>query len=251
MIIYWRVCEKQETLSFVPRWKNKDKLEIIKKCWISLQNSVDKTDEIIVVEDGCSKETQDFLESTKKVDNFAFHHVKPHPELDNELIKGKSGHFEELAALVDEKTKVRPEEVHFICNDDFLFLPAAVPVMKDIFQEGWPGFVVPYDYPDRYTTDQTRLAEVYLGRFCHWRTIPSCTSITSAKGKVWQMYMRSFRRNAHFNDDSWTWEAYSFAKSKAICPIPGLATHLTEGCMTPLIDWEGLWNNINVQTETE
>ena len=245
MKIYWRVCEQQETLSFVPRWKNLGKIEIIKKCWISLQNSIGKEDEIIVVEDGCSTETLDYLKE-KNTSKLSFHHVKPHKHISTDLLEGKVGHFIEVSNLIDQKTKMQPDEIHFMCNDDFLFLPIAIDAMKSIFEDGWTGFVIPYDYPDRYTLDKTRLCELYLGRFCHWRTVPSCTSITSDKGSTWQQYMRSFKRNATYNDDSWTWEAYSLAKSKALCPIPGLATHLTEGCMTPLIDWDKIWNKINV-----
>jgi hypothetical protein len=247
MKIFWRVCEKQETLSFVPRWENRDKIEIIKKCWISLQNGINSDeDEIVVVEDGCSEDTLDYLEEKNKVKKLSFHHVKPGQGETHELLNGKSSHFVEVANLIDESTKIFQDEIHFMCNDDFLFLPLAITAMKDIFDNGWNGFVLPYDYPDRYTIDKTRLCEVYLGKYCHWRTVPSCTSITSARGRVWQQYMRSFKRAAFFNDDAWTWEAYNFAKSRAICPIPGLATHLTENCMTPFIDWKTVWDSIEI-----
>ena len=246
MKIFWRVCEKQETLSFVPRWKNIDKLTIIKKCWLSLQKSIDIGDEIVIVEDGCSDETLEFLSNNQKAKLLSIHHVKPDLGATHELLNGKSSHFVEVANLIDESTKLKPDELHFMCNDDFLFLSPAIPAMKDIFNRGWQGFVLPYDYPDRYTRDATRHCEVYLGAFCHWRTVPSCTSITCAKGQTWHQYMRSFKRAAFFNDDAWTWEAYSPANSRAICPIPGLSTHLTEGCMTPLIDWQKVWDNIEV-----
>lgn len=238
MIIYWRVCEKQETLSGVPRWNNNSKQDIIKKCWLSLQNSIDTAiDEIIVVEDECSDELLEFLEEGNLAKKIEFHHVKPHDG---------TGHFVEVADIIDEKTKLFPNEIHFMCNDDFLFLPNALHIMRSIFENGWKGFVIPYDYPDRYTLDNTRLCELYINQYCHWRTIPSCTSITSALGSVWQQHMQPFKRNAFFNDDSWTWEAYSFAKTKGICPIPGIATHLTEGCMTPLVNWQQVWDDIPI-----
>ena len=250
MKIYWRVCEQQETLSFVPRWNDYNKIDIIKKCWISLQKSLEydgqDDHEIVVVEDDCSQNTLDYLKETAKIKRLSFHHVKPHPILDDEYVKGKTGHFIEVAELIDQGTKSQPDKIHFMCNDDFLFLPTAIAVMESVFVGGWKGFVIPYDYPDRYTIDNTRLCEVYMGEYNHWRTVPSCTSITSAHGSTWQQYMRSFKRNAYFNDDSWTWEAYSPAKTKAICPIPGVATHLTKGCMTPYIDWNEVWENIDV-----
>ena len=61
MLIYWRVCEKQQTLSFVPRWKNISKLEIIKKCWLSLQQSVSPDDAIKIFEDDFSQELLNWL----------------------------------------------------------------------------------------------------------------------------------------------------------------------------------------------
>ena len=239
MHIYYRVCEKQQTLSGVPRWNNMNKLEMIKKCWLSLQQSIDsEKDEIIIVEDECSDEMLDYLVAHSKAKITNIHHVAPHTD--------DSSHFVEVADIIDEKTKLFLNEIHFMCNDDFLFLSNALIIMKSVFEEGWDGFVIPYDYPDRYTLDKTRLCELYLSSYTHWRTIPACTSITSARGRIWQQHMQPFKRNAYFNDDSWTWEAYSFAKSKGICPIPGVATHLTRGCMTPLINWEKVWNDIKI-----
>lgn len=236
MIIYWRVCEKQETQSFTPRWKNKDKKELLRKCWLSIQPTITKEDRIIIVHDSVSQETLDWLVRTSKT---------PHVELRDGAITPDKPYFTKLAEIMDEETKKFPEEIHYLCNDDFLHLPQAILVMKSVYRDGWEGFVLSYDYPDRYTLDRNKTCELFLGSQSHWRTVPSCTGCTSAKGKLWQKIMKIFKQNALYNSDSFTWEAY--AKDQAICPVPGLSTHLTEGCMTPRINWDMVYDGIDIK----
>ena len=247
MIIYWRPCEVEETLSFVPRWNNKPKLEILKKCWLALIAQVDKDDTIIVIEDKLSSELSYWLATTATC-KIEFVSVKD--------VEGKSTnrrefpiHYITLVEEMDKQTKAYPNEIHYLCNDDILHLPHALNTLKSIYKDGWQGFATLYDYPDRYTLDKqytatTRSCEIYLSSGSHWRTIPSCTGVTSALGITWQKYMRELKRNAFFNDDSYTWMAY--AQVGCLSPIPGCATHLTENHMTPRVNWEQYYDSINI-----
>jgi hypothetical protein len=251
MIIYWRVCEKQETQSYATRWKNKDKKELLRKCYLSLQPSIVETDTIIILWDKVSQETLEWLikhSNTKKIQviecpiyplDIAIEHQL------GDIMDKKHHHYSSVAEVIDKTTQLFPHDIHYLCNDDFLHLPHAINAMKSVYRDGWKGFVVAYDYPDRYTMDLNKNCELLLNEYSHWRTIPCCTGCTSALGYIWQQHMKIFKQNAIYNSDSFTWEMY--AKSKAICPVPGMATHLTENCMTPRIDWDVVYNSINIE----
>lgn len=240
MLIYWRVCEKQETLSFVTRWKNISKLEIIKKCWLSLQQSVTSEDHIKIFEDSCSQELLDWLVKTSKTQTS----IVSIPKLDKQRHEYPIHYILPLKILLDEDAILDDKNILYFCNDDFLHTPHALHLMKSVYQDGWTSFAVPYDYPDRYHLDRSKQTELFINRFSHWRTVPSCTGVTMAPGKIWLQHKTIINQTSIFNSESWTWEAY--AKTPAICPIPGVSTHLTINHMTPSVDWDNIWNNINV-----
>lgn len=243
MRIYYRIYEGEEALSFCPRWKGHSKIDILKKCWVSMNWSVTSEDSIILIEDQCSEELVKWFVKECKTKNLEVRHIGPHP-------KNEYPHYIELIKLLDYWTELEPQEIHYIANDDYLYLPQALDILKSIYKDGWKGFVVPFDYPDRYTLDKkftvktTQLCEMHLGSRCHWRTIPSCPGITSALGEMWQKHMLLMHQTAVYHQDSWTWLAY--AKDGCLCPIPGVSTHLTENCMTPLIDWDRVWDEANI-----
>lgn len=243
MRLYYRICEEPEALSFTKRWQDKSKVEILKKCWVSINQSIMPEDKMILIEDQCSEELVAWFKDACKTEHLEIRHIDKHP-------KDEYPHYLLLIDLLDHWTVLEPDEVHFICNDDYLYLPHALHVMKSIFRDGWPGFVVAHDYPDRYTLDKqfssktTHLCEMFVGSMSHWRTVPSCPGITSAKGSTWQRYMLLMHQTAVYHQDSWTWLAYS--QVGCLAPIPGVATHLTEVCMTPLINWEKVWNEVKI-----
>ena len=95
--------------------------------------------------------------------------------------------------------------------------------------------------------DRNRQCELLLNQYSHWRTIPSCTGCTSALGRTWQQHIKLFKQNAIYNSDSFTWEMY--AKSGCLAPVPGMASHLTEGCLTPRVNWAEIYDSISIGDE--
>lgn len=240
MLIYWRVCEKQETQSFIPRWKNYYKPEIIKKCWLSLQQSVTAEDQIKVFEDKCSKELLNWLQQTSRAP-ISFVSI---PDTGKSRQENNIHVTLPYQMLFEKDALSNLNNIIYWCADDYLHLPQAVHLMKSIYQDGWKTFATTYDYPDRYTLDRTRQAEIFINRYSHWRTIPSCPGDMMAPGHLWLKYKTIILQNATFNNDSWTYEAFS--KDLAICPIPGVSTHLTENSMTPVINWQKIWEDIKI-----
>ena len=253
MIIYWRVCEKQETQSFTPRWENKDKKELLRKCWMSLQPSVDDSDTFIILWDKVRESTVDWLVRHSRTPNVQVLECPIYELPDGvetqlgDVMDKRRHHYSALAETIDKTTNLFPNEVHYLCNDDFLHLPHALLAMKSVYKDGWEGFVVAYDYPDRYTMDRNRQCELLLNQYSHWRTIPSCTGCTSALGRTWQQHIKLFQQTAIYNSDSFTWEMY--AKSGCLAPVPGMASHLTQGCLTPRVNWAEIYDSISIGDE--
>jgi hypothetical protein len=144
--------------------------------------------------------------------------------------------------LVEVATS-NPDELIYVCEDDYLHLNDAIAAMRSLFKESnYEGFYVPYDYPDRYSLDMDKRAEVMMSKYGHLRTIPSATLTIATLGKTWLKFKYDLLRSGAFADDTWTWKA--FKQAGALCPIPGHATHLQDGCITPVINWEMVYDSI-------
>jgi hypothetical protein len=229
-----------------PRWNGKYKLEILRKCYKSLQQGITKEDKIIVVSDNTSQETLDWMRANT-VAEFGVLKVTPLAELREshpfpQYNPKLPASCIELTELIIQLAETYPEEVIYVCEDDYLHAPRAIGVLKYTFEAKFKGFMALYDYPDRYTTDKNKYAEIHSTPTGHMRTIPSGTLTVAALGETWTKFKYDVLRAGVFADDSWTWKA--FAQATAICPVPGLATHLQDHCISPAVDWETIYDRI-------
>lgn len=235
MIIYFRVCEKQETISHVNRYNSADKATMIKKCWLSLQESVSKEDKIIIIHDEVSDFTLKYLLDTSKTPNIEFVEVQPHSWDYHE-------HTVMLVDILEQEAQKHQEELHFILEDDYLHAPNALGVLKGTLS-GWDHFAVPYDYIDRYTNLET--TTILLGPDRHWRTVNSSTMTVIAKGKTWLEYITDLRGAAPTSNDQVFIDIYKTAN--CISPLPGVSSHMTDRHATPYVDWQKIWDNYDVE----
>lgn len=234
MFIYFRACEKQETISYVKRFKDTTKTTILKKCWLSLNSSVNSSDTIIVVHDSVTAETLDWLKATANTDNISFVEVLEHD----------SSYHLHTVTLVDillENCKSYPTEIHYIVEDDYLHVENAIRVMQDTLYL-WPNFSVSYDYPDRYSNPKP--CNVVLGKDRHWRTVDSSTMTVAAIGKRWLDVAPELIKAAPTSNDKIFEEIYK--QIPCISPMPGLASHMTDYHLTPLVDWQHIWDSYDV-----
>ena len=232
-----------------PRWNDKKKDEILKKCWISLQDGLEGwEDSIIILADRVTEETKTFFKDTcsiptklsiidipprTEVPPYGEH---PYPHYHPVTVNTCIPLMEKLISLCEDD----PTELIYICEDDYLHVPGAIKIMKNLYKNGYDGFYVPYDYPDRYTMDRDRNCEVLIGPDCHLKTVASATLTMAGLGKAFLPFKYSILQAGLFSDDSWTWKA--FRQSVALCPLPSTSTHLQNGSISPIIDWNEIWN---------
>jgi len=253
MIVLFRSCEANlspgslgDGFEDKPRWQGHGKLEILRKCYKSIQTGLDDRDLITIVDDRTTPETLEWMKENTK----AQVRVKPITSLDELRKTHPYPNYHPITAnscpdLMEHLVAVaerNPEEIIYVCEDDYLHVDYAILAMKEVFKQGFQGFYAPYDYPDRYTIDKTKQCELHAGPYGHLRSIPSATLTIAALGKTWLHYKYELLRAGAFADDTWTWKA--FAQVGALCPTPGHATHLQDGCITPYINWKSIYESI-------
>ena len=253
MIVLFRSCEANlspgslgDGFEDKPRWEGHGKLEILRKCYMSVQPGLDDKDLLIVVNDRTTPETLQWMRE-KTLAQFRVKPItsldelrKTHPYPNYHPVTANScpDLMEHLVAVAERN----PEEIIYVCEDDYLHVEYAILAMKEVFKQGFQGFYAPYDYPDQYTIDKTKQCELHAGPYGHLRSIPSATLTIAALGKTWLHYKYELLRAGAFADDTWTWKA--FAQVGALCPTPGHATHLQDGCITPYINWKSIYESI-------
>jgi len=167
-------------------------------------------------------------------------------------------------------------EVVYFAEDDYFYLPRQFPAMLS-FLTGHPevDFISPYDHLDCYTLDFHRTPKwLTVSASHHWRTAASsCMTFLTQKQTLarCESVFRSYQRR---NDDcavwlsltkhrvrnpfalsryllgsqfgwksmlkAWLycWKQIVFGKKmKLWVPIPGMATHLSYGLLSPNVDW--------------
>ena len=201
---------------------------------MSLQASVDNTDTIIVVHDSVSPDTLAWLKATSNTSSLEFVEVPEHSWSFHQ-------HTVTLVDVLREQCTKHPTHLHYIVEDDYLHVPNAIRVMQDTLAV-WPNFALSYDYPDRYVTPKP--CHVIIGKDRHWRTVDSSTMTVSAIGRRWLDVMPELVQAAPTSNDKMFEEIYK--QIPCISPMPGLASHMTDHHLTPLVNWNHLWNVYNV-----
>lgn len=230
MIIYWRACELQKSISYVNRWKGYNKTEILKTCWLSIQQSVSPDDQIYLIEDNLTQEVLTWLVANNKA-KLSIVHVPEHTWEYHQ-------HTVTLVDTLEQSVKEKEQEVHLILEDDYIFIPNGLDIFKKT-AEGWnEGFIAPYDYIDRYR--DLKPSHIILGPDRHWRTVDSITMTVAAKGFVWVKYLKDLREAAPNSNDKVFEKILS--ETPCIAPLPSLASHLTEHHTSPYMNVEAIWN---------
>ncbi len=252
--IIFRTCDLVHSLHNAPRPFNADKKTLIKKCFLSLRSSLEGIEHTItVLGDKLSDEMVAFF--------------KTHP---CSLILGDWGNDESLRHSMQLAFESADEDWVYLCEDDYFHTAHAFQWIVDLLDhkqeyittkrflpsfgirkklQAIPLIIHPPDYPDRYKAKYLRFSLIFLSRYCHWRQVTDTTFTFLAQGKTFKKYRTIFWRSCiGANDRYLSKKLYAGIRfgPKALClsPIPGVATHMHEEVMTPLVDWEKIYTDL-------
>jgi hypothetical protein len=175
----------------------------------------------------------------------------------------------ELASIQNDDVWV------YMCEDDYLHHPDAFLWMTDLIENRQqyilqrpkfrlrkganrlstkPIIIHPPDYPDRYLRKYMKYSLIFVAKYCHWRQVTSTTFTILATAGTFKRYLNTFIASSRGARDQYLIKNIFGGRwfgRKALClsPIPGVATHMREDVMTPLVDWGGIYIKILADLE--
>jgi hypothetical protein len=253
--VIFRTCDAVQALRGI-RPFGLDKRTLIKECFLSLYDALRPYPHTIhILGDKLSPEIQAFFRRFQQED----------PTIT--LTNGDYGNDESIRQSLRLALAFPDDEWLYLCEDDYLHTPQAFEQINELITHRhevlaytprrglfrWflgqpsqkPLILHPADYPDRYRHDFLTLSFVFRTRLNHWRQIANATFTLLAEAKTFKRYRGPlFRSAAGANDDylsHWVLERLPY-RGRALClsPIPGVATHMHEDVMTPLVDWAAI-----------
>ena len=186
------------------------------------------------------------------------------------LMLGDWGNDESLRQSMKLAFETDDNDWVYLCEDDYLHVPHAFKWIVDLIDHKddyikskrffqafgiknklskTPIIIHPPDYPDRYKPRYLRFSLIFLSRFCHWRQVTDTTFTFMAQAKTFKQYRQIFWNSCTGANDRYlskTLYAGVRMGKKALClsPMPGVATHMHEEVMTPLVDWKKIYDNV-------
>jgi glycosyltransferase involved in cell wall biosynthesis len=250
--IILRTCDRTEVHpERGQRIINVDKITLIKKCYISLLNSIKLAKNLAVikltiVDDNSSDDTLVYLKT--KAEQY---------DIDCEIVECVEEGFNFSALKQFELCKNKTGWVYCV-EDDYLHFPNAIKqfiIMSEKLYNITGSYVAirPDDDVFTYACNNHHShtpCVVLLGEDRHWRTLYSSHNTIFTHSFVFKEYWELFASLGKFfkklpiNEDksiNMIWE-----KIPLFSPIPTLAVHISQNNHHPFVDYKTLWSNIIV-----
>ena len=255
--VVFRACDAVQAFNRLPRPFGLEKRQLLQICFLSLYEALQKVPhEIHVIGDKLSDETQRFFRRFPVT-----------------LTLATLGNEESIRRAFALGLSRPDDEWVYFCEDDYLHQPQTFEYIddfisnrEDILRDGrwkwrWssiqyeylaarrlsvrPLFFFPPDYPDRYVGSFRRFSLMFLSRHCHWRQVTNTTFTFLGQARSLKRFRSTLERAPlGTNDALLSRELFGGLRfgRRGLClsPVPGLSTHMHEGVMTPLVDWERL-----------
>ena len=263
--ILFRACDKVESVHKVKRPFGLSKIQTIKVCFFSMYQALqDSHYKFTIIGDDLSDELLEFFRAFDDV------------VVDNAKLGSAA---KSLQKQIDMALSVPDDEWVYMCEDDYLHTAYAFQYLSEFIENrrqylqtsgkkknymnriigdlsDTPLIIHTPDYPDRYDPPWKRLSFIFLSKHCHWRQISNTTHTFLLQSKTIKQFEKYIKASAVGPSDSKLSEkVYGriLFKNKALCvsPIHGLSTHMTEGVMTPLVDWESTCQHNIEKMKTE
>jgi glycosyltransferase involved in cell wall biosynthesis len=207
-------------------------------CFHNLINTLDKDCELTVSFDGQVSGSGHFIENEIYKGKFNLFQKKG----------GKDAHsFLNMIEYVNS-LNIPDDEVIYFTEDDYLHNVGWAELMREAFHNIDADYVTMYDHNDKYFYPMYHelLSKVVCTKNIHWKTIPNTTNTYACLAKTFRRdyathvkycdldrgHCRDFDKFAQFEQEGKT----------LINPIPGYSTHCEPQYMSPVIDWETVFN---------
>lgn len=205
-----------------------EKKELMKVCFRSLISSLINVP-VTIVGDRLSEEMINFYQ--------------PHAQVINsDKALGGDDSFRKCLDIANSKPD---KDFVYIAEDDYLHHPNFYPFTIDFLMQYPDVYVHPSDYPDQYKPNFMRPGHVWKTNFCHWRQITSSTFSFLCRVDSLKDYLDYWQMAACGSNDKIT--TIIFKEAMLFCPLPGLATHMHEGVMSPFVDWQKIANEFTTK----
>lgn len=207
-------------------------------CFNSFLNTMDEDCELTVCFDGIVSGSGHFLENPKYNDKFNL--VEKNGGND-----GKS--FLNLLETAIESNFADDDIIYFV-EDDYLHNIGWTKILKEGFKFIDVDYITLYDHNDKYFFPmyEELLAKVGVTPSVHWKTIPNTTNTYACFGKTLR---RDYSIHVKYCDivGGLTRDFDKFAQfiregKTLINPLPGYSTHCEPQFMSPVINWEEIFN---------
>jgi hypothetical protein len=251
--VIFRTCDKINSVHQTPRPFGLGKRELIRVCFRSLVTALQGyAHSIHIIADDLSDEMTEFF--------------KQYPVT---ITAGTFGNENSIRESLKQAFEYPDEDWVYLCEDDYLHQPQTFLCIQDLIDHREeilltkprgilarrrlgnlkgrlalrPLVIHPADYPDRYDPRERRPSLLFLSQYCHWRQISNTTFTFIAEAKSFKEFRAPLEASIHEANDGYLSEKIyarmNFRnRALAVSPIPGLTTHMHEGVMTPLVDWE-------------
>lgn len=207
-------------------------------CFNSFLNTMDEDCELNISFDGEVNGSGHFLENPKYNGKF-------------KLFERKGGNdaksFLNLLNIAKESDFADDDIIYFV-EDDYLHNIGWPKILKEGFKFIDVDYITLYDHNDKYFYPmyEELLSKVGVTPSVHWKTIPNTTNTYACLGKTFKRdydihvqycdtvggLTRDFDKFAHL-----TREGHGL-----INPLPGYSTHCEPEYMSPVVNWEEVFN---------
>jgi hypothetical protein len=213
-----------------PEWFDREKI------FDSLMSTIDNRIEYIAFHDSGNGPIEDHFLQNKNVNKISQ--------------SGGSGaqSFLNLLNYIIEQ-KYNDEDIIYFLEDDYLHKPGWVDIMLEGFEHIEADYYTLYDHPNKYWNGMWDKFPSYIltTPSTHWRTAVSTTNTYACKFKTLKKH---FDIHVQYCDlvEKWVKDHNKFTHlwnsgSNLVSCIPGYSTHVEDGMLSPIINWENILNN--------
>jgi hypothetical protein len=207
-------------------------------CFNSFLNTLDADCELNICFDGTAAGSGHFLENPKYAGKFKLYEKKGGNDAKsflNLLDTVKSSDFSD-------------EDILYFVEDDYLHNIGWTKILREGFKYIDVDYITLYDHNDKYFYPmyEELMSKVGCTPSTHWKTIPNTTNTYACLGKT---FKRDFAIHVKYCDTErgLTRDFDKFAELSGsgrtlINPLPGYSTHCEPQYMSPVVNWEEVYN---------